>query len=260
MYTKHRVFNEPADPNACIWRYQSLSKFISTVAKRALFFSRFDKLQRDDPYEGSVPLANIKSREEILARLPPDRVRSTQDTIEALWDITYAAQRGIGVNCWHVNDHESMAMWKLYGLRDDGVAIRSTFGRLCRSVQEVNEDVLVGLVNYLDYEDPHGEVLPHDNALYPVMHKRKSFEHERELRAVIVPVPNTAWAEFLRMGLAGIDVPVNLDVLVEEVRVAPAAAQWFSDVVREVVSKFGLTCPVELSSLDVPPYWHLAHN
>jgi len=35
-------------------------------------------------------------------------------------------------------------------------------------------DVMIGIVKYIDYQR---ETIPEDNALWPFLHKRKSFEH-----------------------------------------------------------------------------------
>jgi hypothetical protein len=45
--------------------------------------------------------------------------------------------------------------------------------------------VSVGKVKYLDYEH---EMFPDGNTLMPFLHKRLSFEHEHELRAVVQPI------------------------------------------------------------------------
>ncbi len=91
----------------------------------------------------------------------------------------------MAVNCWHMNEHESAAMWKLYLKSDEGIAVQSTYNKLLNSMHDSNDFMLlVGAVNYIDYNK---EVIPFGNAFYPYIHKRKSFEHERELRAVITP-------------------------------------------------------------------------
>ena len=90
-------------------------------------------------------------------------------------------------------------MWKLYGVDDRGVAIRSTRARLIRSLPPRDDEVValhvkrkpdgcpealpvyVGEVTYINYES---EIFPDHNSYLPFIYKRRSFEHERELRAV----------------------------------------------------------------------------
>ena len=38
------------------------------------------------------------------------------------------------INCWHMNDHESAAMWKLYLKSNEGIAVQSTYETLRDSI------------------------------------------------------------------------------------------------------------------------------
>ncbi len=82
-----------------------------------------------------------------------------------------------------MNEHESAAMWKLYAQTNEAVAIQSTYQKLASCLPE---NVFVGVVHYIDYET---QWLPEGNAMWPFVHKRKSFEHERELRALFEDLP-----------------------------------------------------------------------
>jgi hypothetical protein len=90
------------------------------------------------------------------------------------------------INCWHMNENESDAMWRIYARTSDAVAIQSTFARLQRVL---SDRAFIGVVKYVDYDT---EWMPEGNTLYPFVHKRKSFEHERELRAVMQELPSKA--------------------------------------------------------------------
>jgi hypothetical protein len=79
-----------------------------------------------------------------------------------------------------MSDYESAAMWKLY-LRDHGVAIQTTFQALTASLAS-EEDGYVGLVKYIDFQTA---LIPENNAFWPFVHKRRSFDFEHEVRAVI---------------------------------------------------------------------------
>lgn len=85
-------------------------------------------------------------------------------------------------NSWHVNEFESAAMWDLYLKSPEGIAVETTFGRLRDSFSvEPTHRVFIGTVNYIDYDTMP---LPWDNSLLLALHKRKSFSHEQELRAL----------------------------------------------------------------------------
>ena len=64
----HPVFSPPA-PDELLWRYVDLSKYLSVLSGRALWFSRADLL--GDPFEGSMSRANVRLRPSVYTDLPP---------------------------------------------------------------------------------------------------------------------------------------------------------------------------------------------
>ena len=53
------------------------------------------------------------------------------------------------VNCWHINEHESAAMWDLYLKSNEGIAIQSTYQKLAirsRMTMTSTLDVLTILI------------------------------------------------------------------------------------------------------------------
>ncbi len=84
-----------------------------------------------------------------------------------------------------MNEDESAAMWDLYLGNGPEVAVESSFAALRDELDRATGDtaVAIGSVDYLDYQnDSWGPYRPFN----AVFHKRRSFDHERELRAVIV--------------------------------------------------------------------------
>ena len=132
-------------------------------------------------------------------------------------------------------------------------ALRSTYARLRQALDY--EDVFIGEVEYIDYER---QWMPEGNSFYPFMHKRKSFEHENELRAVIQLFPSgdnggLDWdkppTEF------GVWRDVQLGEMISEVLVFPGAPGWIPGVLRDLLSRYGLNIPVRQSSLDKEPFY-----
>src|SRR6266566_722570 len=82
-------------------------------------------------------------------------------------------------------------MWKLYTASNESVCIQSTYRRLREVLSE--DRFAVSVVRYIDYES---EWLPEGNLMYPYVHKRRSFAHERGLRALhFDPPPATLQGE-----------------------------------------------------------------
>lgn len=169
----------------------------------------------------------------------------------------------IYVSCWHINEHESAAMWKLYLKSDEGVAIQSTLPRLKKGLAATRK-VKIARVNYIDYQkDPIGDVSEIGPMLAPFLHKRKSFEHEREARALFCDASKleTSWDPDKGTWIGrpffekGHYVKVDLATLIDQVFVAPNSAPWFLELVRSVISRYQLNKNVIQSHLSDAPLW-----
>jgi hypothetical protein len=92
--------------------------------------------------------------------------------------------------------------------------------------------------------------------LHPPMHKRRSYQHEAELRALVPwnpppdDLPQAIWREPEETGIL---VPVELELLIESVFVAPHAEPWFRKVVDSVSAKYGLSVQPRQSLLGEDP-------
>src|SRR6478672_4643739 len=146
-----------------------------------------------------------------------------------------------------MSKHESMAMWKIYQSGEpQGIAVRSTYRRLSESITD-ERGVQIGTVTYADYET---DLIP-DGIFDSFLHKRKSFDFEREIRAIYLAQRNDeGWAP---VGPPGLPITVDLDKLVETVYVSPNAREWFAEVVRDVMARYGKSWPVQYSSIDGDP-------
>jgi hypothetical protein len=252
MYKLHPAFQKPRDENAKIWRYMDFTKFVSLVDKQELFFARADKL--GDPFEGSYPKGNVQQRASMhkkwLDTLPIQFRNLFEQRPKALSEFYKNLRRFIFINSWHKNEHESDAMWKLYLKSDEGIAIQSTFSRLRDCFSNETPDIYIGEVRYVDYSR---EVISEGNFFYPFLHKRKNFEHEKELRAVIFEFPKEP--PFAPPFGDGIPVSVDLDILIDRISLAPTSPKWLRELVESVIRKYGLEREVIQSSLsDRPAY------
>ncbi|MBA7507538.1 hypothetical protein ES706_06257 [subsurface metagenome] len=247
MYKEHPVFEKPENVNAKIWRYLDFTKFVSLLDKSALFFTRADKLP--DPFEGSYSKANVKLRPDMYkGKIPPNALKDLSQFYELFRKFT-------AINCWHLNEYESAAMWRLYLKSNEGIAIQSTFNLLKSSLKDENHNIFIGKVKYIDFERDR---MPEGNTLYPFVHKRKSFEHEQELRAVIQEFRYKKNGEIDWHKLPfddGICGSVDLNVLIDRLYLAPTSPKWLLELVRSVTRRYELDKDVIQSSLDDRPVY-----
>jgi hypothetical protein len=238
-----------------------LAKYVSLLQSSSLFMARADKL--GDPYEGTLPRRALARFAEMMRSQPsPD----PEDQLAGLIQTMREWPRRTLVNCWYASNHESAAMWELYGARASGVAIRTTVRRLKQSLR-TQDPIYIASVRYVDYDTA---VIPVGNVLWPYSHKRLAFEHEHEVRAILLRWPRPVMTddgeqitdedgkpkmERTDVVEVGMPVPIDTDELVLGIAVAPFAAAWFQDVVQGVTDRYGLDRTVEQSDLGKPPSW-----
>lgn len=200
----------PRDPQTPVWRYLNFAKFMWLLEARALFF----------PYTEQFPDAMEGGRR----RPEPEAVRN--------------ADQRAAVSSWHASDHESEAMWRLYSPMQEALALRSTYYRLRQALPDC---VRIHLVQYGDAPLASG-----DDPLLPFFYKRKAYEHEKELRAII---DQRRASKDAIEEQTGWHLRVEVGELLESVYVSPFAQRWFYELVQGILRRYDLQIPVEHSEL-----------
>lgn len=253
MYIEHEVFSQPQDASEKVWRYMDFTKFLSVLESQSLYFTRADKFE--DPFEGSYPKINVIARQQIPLQVPEPRREGLQRAIDQ-WGVTNKQwPKYTAINCWHLNNHESAAMWRLYLKSNEGIAIQTTYQKFRDSFSKTTENVLIGKVSYIDYEK---ESIKTGNFLTPFVHKRKSFEHEREIRALVMrpPIDDEKGLNFNRETINhGVSIPVDINKIIEKIFVSPEAPTWFTELVKAVVKRYGCNYEVTQSDLNQKPLY-----
>lgn len=252
MYEEH-VLLESLPDDAKIWKYMDFAKFVSLMDKEALFFANSSLY--DDPVEGLYTIANKKKFDDIIKGINKDdkHLNEVKNLLSDLLDYPSKVKSQLYFTCWHRNEHESAAMWKLYTDNDKGISIQSNFKRLkdCFSVTG-DIPIHIGKVKYVDYDEFEIPVHGMENSFYPYYYKRKSFEHESEIRAMTTTYYKTDNNEWYKNPLCddyGAYVPISLDTLIDKVYVSPKAPKWFVDLVVSVSTKYELKKEVIQSNL-----------
>ncbi len=246
----------PDNLDVKVWRYMAVERF-EALLEEGVFFARAH--QFEDQREGSATYLQAWSR-----RIPPIRVRSVRTGVrtmlnEALAEDSRWNRQWVCVSCWHMNDTESDAMWKLYGGFGKNVCVQSTFRRLDESLHAHFPDAsypLMGVVRYIDHAK---DIIPSDAMLAPYFHKPLEFAHEREVRAILwdYPIAEDEQPRRVRMEDVakdnGIPCPIlELNRLIERVYVAPKSSPELEARVRVAMDREKVTAPLLRSSLETP--------
>ena len=229
-----------------------LAKFVWLLQKRALFFARADKL--GDPYEGYYTRATLQAEDQWVAwsRSRQQEGEAPINEEEIRSSFRFMATKGtelrttLFVNSWHANEEESAAMWRLYTSLNESVCITSTFERLFEALPQ---QAHMGLVQYIDYEP---DVIRLGNMLNNIMHKRRSYAHEREVRAVMWTLNEQTSAAF-RQANEGLIVPIELRDVLDSVYVSPLSSPILKEVVTGLLEHYSLNVPVRQSEVNAPP-------
>jgi hypothetical protein len=265
-YEEHPDFKAPENPDAKIWRYMNLAKFLSMLEGQSLYFSRLDVLAEKDPYEGLYTNLNARALDLKYADLPKEaweqRGIDSEETWAQIRDLEEKSRGFVKVqrqmsfaNSWCVSEHESAAMWPLYIEGSEGIAVQSTYNHLVECIKKYDEfNIFIGKIRYMDYNT---EVIPVGQLLLPLITKRKSFEHEIELRALIWTLQHgkNKIVDNKFASTLGLSVPVDLDVLIEKIYVSPEAPDWLLILIQAMVDRFQLDKPVKQSDLASDPLY-----
>lgn len=274
-FAEHSNLQYPK-PEVPVWRYIGYSKFNWIIQTRQLHFHQAADFR--DPYEGGIPEAVEQKHKES---------GGTNFSYEEYKEVAEYTREITFLNCWHINDSESAAMWDLYGPSNRSIAIESTVGRVEEALQKANDyPIGAGHVRYADYDSAWEnldeasksalrDVVFGDGINYKdLFHlKRDSFRHEQEFRIYVylshyylgddisetsnlreyeLPLEPTESDQYTIYTTVpdgnGFNVDVDVDRLIDKIHISPDAPEW---VVDSIKSTLGNTYDLELSFDDV---------
>jgi hypothetical protein len=211
-YVSRPYLDEPS--GGVIWRYMSLEKLLGILILKSLFFPSAHTLrEKFDKFEGALT-------DDELATAEPNIIAHHEKTHQK------PTEKRLFFNCWHINDSESDAMWKIY-VGNNGVAIKSTVDRLKQCFDVTRFPISLGRILYGKTDD-HTE-----HAVRRFMRKKLAFRHEEEIRLVMYDETST------HVGQPGIPIPVDVEKLIEKIVVSPKSEPWFLCLVQSLTSTLG---------------------
>ena len=229
MYVSDSEIKLPEDPDTIIWKYLDLSKFVDLLLYRKMFMSRSDKFE--DQFEGTFSEPTFEEIRKLSIKNNPEFL-----------DYYKTHRQKVVISSWHLNEYESFAMWQIFTQKNEGLAIQSTIGRLQRALQPENQfEQYIGEVNYIDYKK---EYIPFDNAFFPFLFKRKSFNYEREIRVISDLSSHNMTID------NGLKVDVDLRHMIEKIYIHPKSENWYKNLVIELVKRLGFNFTIEKSDLE----------
>jgi len=225
----NQAIKHDIDLDLDLWRYMSIDKFALLMSRRRLWFARGDLL--GDEHEGSMPNSIIDERRQ---RLDDSRV---EQVIESG---SKAGRKYFFVSCWSMQDPKLLSMWKIYTPNATGVAVKTTVRRLASCfASKLNDGVFnscrfrIAKASYINYAAHKAT----PDAFDPFTHKQEAYYYEKEIRAILSYV-NMQTVDELPMG---IELIVDLDVLIDEIYVSHLSGDGLADFVNKLLQENNLT-------------------
>ena len=228
MYKENPNSTLPENLDTIVWKYLDLSKFLDLLLSQKLFMSRSDKFE--DQYEGTFSEPTF------------EEIKKLSENNPEFLDYYKSKREKVIISSWHINEYESFAMWQIFTQNSEGLAIQSTVKRLQNAlIPEKNYDQFIGEVNYIDYKKEH---IPFNDAFFPFLFKRKSFQYEREVRIISDVSANKIAIN------DGLKINVDINQLIEKIYIHPKSENWYKKLVIELVEKLGFDIEIEKSDLE----------
>lgn len=260
-----------------VWRYMDLPSLLWILENEKLHFS-LPAEDFDDRYETTLPKAWYEIREDQWRHVGKAFDHDPDEFVQRYTNRRENMRNNIYASCWHANQTESAAMWELYGASKYTVAIRTTVDGLKQAFQPQNKYALaVGDVKYVDFDSGEDEIDENDMEKIRSVHsgnadsvgltllKRKEFAHEKEIRCVVLDGVVPSWLEHHtdhspeQNVEPPVNIPVDVDELIKEIRLSPDAEDWFISTAIEAVENNRNTefnrNKIRMSQLDSERYF-----
>lgn len=245
---------KPENRNCRVWRYMDLTKYLHILDSSSLFFCRGDKI--GDKFEGSMPkkdIIGIRNRIKSMGKEPKLPNEIIEKMIVDDVKLRKNLRKDTFINCWHMNENESMSMWRLYGEQDKSIALQTTYEKLHKNLPE---SITTGMIEYIDY-DKESIFTNKKYGAAPYFFKRIEFKDEQEIRCILnrtrlgVQNPDQEYAP----NEVGSLVEINLEEILENVIISPDAPDWFINLIDNVTKKLGYKLNVVGSKLMEAPHF-----
>jgi hypothetical protein len=208
----------------CLWRYLSEHRLIELLENEELFFCPLSRLS--DGLEGALTdRTRARLRQFLVERYGERHADAMVDDYERDREQFY-------VNCWHINDHESYLMWKVYAER--GFAIQSNVERVEAAFAQFPGVVRGQPVQYVDYTR---DAFPFGNAFVAIGHKDMPYRDEREFRLLFWPPDKKNKGVPVRA--EGVRVRVDVEMLIQSIYRSPVTPP-ITGRLATLMSRYGL--------------------
>jgi len=232
MLAPQELYDIPPD-DTVLWRYMDLASLLWMLSEKALLFTW--PINFEDAFEGQ------------FTRQQVEEMRAWEGEVgEQNRSFFASSPFPIAVSCWHEHPAESAIMWKAYG-GTASVAVRTSVGNVRASLPS---GAIISRIKYIDHEV---DTYDYGNVIHPYVHKRLVYQHEQEVRVMLVGKDAMA-DDLIDCGQKGIAHLIKPDLLLDEIVVGPQIGAWFTGPLQKIAADLGFAGSVRASRVSDEPY------
>jgi hypothetical protein len=224
--------------NDKIWRYMDLPKFLDLLQSKTLFFARVDELRKSDKFECAIMRRPPNQKIDFENQIKPPVIglgSIYKKFIEQLEEdkINEKILNNVFINCWHINEKECNAMWKIYSDKM-GLSITTSSDKLDDYLyQKVGEGNFCAMpVFYMGSEE-----ISTKTAKTPFLSwfcKNEEFKYEKEFRCLIRDTCDSKQKSHIKL-------EIDLEQIIDEIYISPYAPNWYESCIKNLCNTYGIS-------------------
>ncbi len=258
-----------------LWRYFTLTKFVSMLKNQAIWFSRPQYFE--DPHEFTMDESSqrelfqwkldsfareynravtsnrksfVTASSSMITGLPIDKDGKIEKGLIKLSDLSDSLlssirkdiqkwQESFCISCWRYSPYDSVAIWNQYATLKEGIAIVVDLDGMRKSFRKFG-DIRLTVIDYRDFSDSSNEPMRFN----PLGYKDVRYASEEEARFYFRA----------ELGdLKGVPVAFDISEVVKEIHLSPDATGEFKSIIQDLLNKYNLNIPLVESSLGRVP-------
>ena len=217
--------------NHSIWKYLSFENFLKLVEKKELFFPSCDVDK--GYYEGYFsPL----DRQYLIDAFSQDNFSEPEKSVDDVIKKFNEYKKWTYIDCWHINEDENFAMWRIFGKDQYGICLNTTKVKLESVYSDFIDEYGLNLYR-IKYFKKDEECISFFNTKYAYLRKPYFFVDEKELRGIIqFSEQHSRWQKekFPR----NVSIPIkDFNTFIDKIIISPNASEEFFNLIRYYVSE-----------------------
>ncbi len=210
MFYTHPAHKKPNNSLQKLWRYLTYDRLIQAIEEEAIYFSHISVMS--DRWEGLL----TKRTREIFFKSQLKKYGGDIEAANGALSQYENSRNDFYINCWHMNDHESYLMWKVYGKSE--CAIQTNYERLFPAFTSSKAKIAGCVVEYTDYDRNSFNT---GNIFTQISFKDIPYLDEREYRLLFWKIDQKNMN--LKPEGEGIKIQVDINALIDNIYLNPVS-------------------------------------